>query len=392
MIRLTTSITEKLATLAFNYCDMKNFLDVIEEIIVNPLSFSIVKNFYDPVKSKSFIESYEKNLPPKENEAREKYVLGRMTQLKDEPLITQGGPGIKYGNIICWAVENDTTYGLIVIQGSKIPLKTIDLALVKFIAQCIAHIAASEKRRQWQITPEYILSTLLQDRVHSYSHLTSISGELKIKRHGEYKLVVIKFPPHKALHASPYIMNYIETELNNSWCTCNNKNLVVLMYREDITEPLAKLVKSFDSTLCIGSKFYDIMDTKHQYEYILSLLNFSKDSKAGIIYYDNYPEFTLLHKAKIPQEKAWLLCSEFYLKLLEYDQNSKTNYIQIIRALIQYNFNVTKASKSLGIHPNSITYRLGKLEERFGVDIRLRDSIYEFMFSENMMKYSGGKL
>ena len=329
MIGLTTEICKELTQMVFKGCEIKCFLDKAEEIIINPLAFS-------GIKSKSFAE------------------------------------GVGY-----------TTYRNLQIQGSKIPITTIDTDLINFIDKCILHIVSEKRRQQWYITSDDILDMLLQGDISSYSQLISFS---EVPQMGEYFLVVLKLQPNNTLKDSTHLRQYIRKNLPESWCSWNNLYFVILINAEHYNI-FTSIAKKLNYRICIGKKYHDIMETKHQYDCILYLPAFNKSSDTGIVHHKNYPESNLVFKAKIQPQQIKTLCSDSYLKLLESDREQGTQYVTTIRTLIDCNFNLAKTAKHLFIHINTLSYRLDKIEELIGVDIKMSNELYRFLFSDKIISY-----
>lgn len=56
---------------------------------------------------------------------------------------------------------------------------------------------------------------------------------------------------------------------------------------------------------------------------------------------------------------------------------------------IACHFNVSKTAQALFIHPNSVLYRLNKVETLLEVDIKDAGVLHSFLFSDRLFQYTG---
>lgn len=86
MVTMTPKIAERLVSLVFEGCRLQEFLDTVEDVIINPISFSTMKDSYYGLRSKSAVPADRLEQSPQLLEQREQYVMERMSQLRDDPI------------------------------------------------------------------------------------------------------------------------------------------------------------------------------------------------------------------------------------------------------------------------------------------------------------------
>ncbi len=397
MVTMTPKIAERLVSLVFEGCRLQEFLDTVEDVIINPISFSTMKDSYYGLRSKSAVPADRLEQSPQLLEQREQYVMERMSQLRDDPILTEGGPGIPRGHILCWAMESGVSYGLVCIERDKIPLEAIDLDLVRFISRCIAHLCAVEKQQIKTVSGDQILEMLLSGKINSPVGLSSAAGDMEFKQGLSYTLVAAKLPSGRAFQVGPYIRRHIHEYLQNCWCTWNNACFTALMTLEGrppkkngkLAGRLRELGGTFQCPICVGRPYGNILDTKINYEYLLALPSFQAATAPTLVFSADYPECPLVYRSGLDGRQLRELCSGWYLELIQYDLQNSTNLTGTIRTYITCHFNVSQTAQALFIHPNSVLYRLNKVEALLGVDIKDAGVLHSFLFSDRLFQYTG---
>ncbi len=80
----------------------------------------------------------------------------------------------------------------------------------------------------------------------------------------------------------------------------------------------------------------------------------------GIYRFFNYPDY------------GWTInqvLDEMTTKLDTLDQDKKRMFTRTLTCLVENNFNYTKTSEELYVHPNTVRYRIGQLEDLWGIDL-----------------------
>jgi len=73
-------------------------------------------------------------------------------------------------------------------------------------------------------------------------------------------------------------------------------------------------------------------------------------------------------------------------RIEEYDRGHSSHYLETLRIHLSSFGDPTRASALLGIHTNTLRYRLGRIRDLFGIDVGLEDErlalLIEFRLAE----------
>lgn len=396
MIYNSAQTIEKLSILAFDGCSIQEFLNAAEDILVNPLSFTPFKELNDSIYSKSFPRAdLEGQSTEQVFKKREDYVMMRMSQLGEEPIVTEGGPGVPRGHILCWAMEKGQSYGLVCVAKTKIPLELIDKGLVVYISRCLAHIYAMQQRNKVKITPDEALDRLLSGQISSRFQLASSMPGYDSKPNSPYSLAVFRFSPGRTMQIGPYLRNQFKESLQDCWCTWNGKYFAALidcsahdMERSGKTiDILRRMSSCFKCPVCISPPYANLIDTKSNYERMISLPVYNAAAEPGLFYLEDHPECSLIFESRLDSAAISNLTSGLYKKMKSCDEKTNSAYVETLKTYVNCGFNVSKAAEKLFIHSNSVLYRLNRMEELFGLDTNNADAIFAFMFSVRLENY-----
>ena len=83
------------------------------------------------------------------------------------------------------------------------------------------------------------------------------------------------------------------------------------------------------------------------------------------------------------------LCHPLLLQLLDYDQSHQASFLSTLYVFVLHNGNMTASAKSLGIHPNTLKYRIKKIEEITNRRFADHCIFIQLHFSFKILAYSG---
>jgi len=67
--------------------------------------------------------------------------------------------------------------------------------------------------------------------------------------------------------------------------------------------------------------------------------------------------------------------------LYEYDGRRDTTLVETLRAFLAHGFSVAATAEALIVHPNTISYRLRRIEEVLGVSCHDPEALLQFQFA-----------
>ncbi len=124
----------------------------------------------------------------------------------------------------------------------------------------------------------------------------------------------------------------------------------------------------------IGQVVEDIMDLKNVLTQATQALEIGQllHGPDSITHFNNLGVYRILFSC---QDKSELIqfCDELLGDLIKGDQLNNTELVKTLEILLQCNFNLKEASRTLFIHYNTLRYRVTRIQEIAKVDLRLSE-------------------
>jgi sugar diacid utilization regulator/GAF domain-containing protein len=99
--------------------------------------------------------------------------------------------------------------------------------------------------------------------------------------------------------------------------------------------------------------------------------------------------YRMLLQVKQPEELIGFMRSTL-APLYDYDQRRDTTLVETLRTFLRYGCNATTTAEKLIVHPNTVTYRLRRIEELLRVDCHDSKVLLEFQFAFVIEDVLGG--
>lgn len=103
-----------------------------------------------------------------------------------------------------------------------------------------------------------------------------------------------------------------------------------------------------------------------------------------------FGEAALIRAAQKALEEQGFIPEDFLdealLRMMREDQERKTHYLPSLDAYLSCGMDMKRAAQALGVHRNTLDYRLARISERFSLDLSDVSTGFELLFSLWMMK------
>ena len=397
MIKKSVKTIEKLSSLVFNGCNIQEFLDAAEDIIINPIWFAPLKEYNSNLWSKSYPKDilshdYYNQLFREDNS----YAMMIASQLGEEPMIaSEKAPELPFGHMMCWVKEKENTYGIILIANTKVPHNTIDKKLVLFISLCLAHICSRQQMNKISLSPDEILNRLLSGQINSYLELSAHLPGSTEKEDAKWRLVVFKFQSNRTMQIGQYIRKLFKESLPDSWCNWNDRHFIALVdcsihdfnRKGKAIKFLKKVSRHFGCPVCLSQSFIQLLKCRTYYERMISLPFFDRARDPEIIFFEDYPDFSLIYDSHYNAADLNLLAHSLYKNMVYHDTKNSTSYTETLNVYLNTGQNVKKAAERLCIHINTMQYRLNRMQELFDLDLSNEDISFAFLFAARLKRY-----
>lgn len=385
MIGINEQNMKLLLETMFSDASIEAFLNVCEGVIQSPLALTLLLD--DRVwRSKS-----SKVHATKEGDEHARYVMGRLTQLRDRCVTrTQGGPGIPNGNYLCWAIHGKVRYGLIVIpRQAEIEIED---DLIVFIGQCLGQICARQHVSRL-MTPDDLLDGLLKKRIESEAQLYAIPNIDKlIASLGERRIVILPIPRQDIQHTGSFISMHIHNHFEDVWCAWEDRGFLALIRHDkskdrSMEKKLGSLAQALNCPICLGGTVESLIELPRIFARVMSIPALRNAQPGELIRAELYPKATLVYESGLPIKALQALMLPLVGEIEAYDAQNHTEYLRTIYTYMNSRFNATVTAQKLFIHTNTVFYRLDRIQELWGVDVLDADILYNLMLTFRLRKY-----
>ncbi len=205
-------------------------------------------------------------------------------------------------------------------------------------------------------------------------NLESEVNHLKYRLPGAFYIIVC--PSSLPLAQSNHIC--LETMQTDPNCvaTYYNNNIVILIGKVtelDFSSRLAALqtyLKKFNLRLYISNSFDALTLVTIQSFYQQALLTVQCAEKNHdqntLVHYSSYSPQQLFNGVKNFFHPDTFVCQKIY-QLQEYDRENSTSYYKTLKIFLSSMKNYKETAKQLYVHPNTISYRVNRLNELFDI-------------------------
>lgn len=242
--------------------------------------------------------------------------------------------------------------------------------------------AQSEKQSYEYVIGEILNGNLKGDKLGR--RLLSVGIERKCPR----CLFVIEKNSGEKMYTG-YIRRSVESIIRRCRCAVYNERLLVLVELKGNgflkPEDRAKF-KNFlqeNDLSCGGStRFGTMNELPEAYSQALTAKNIGRQMKGrGPIYY--LWEYTTYQLCDMVSDKCDLMrfCNPLLIAIRAYDEANHTQFLNTLRVYLSEGRNNVRTAERMGVHRNTIDYRLGRLRELF--DLNTNDANMMFSFEQS---------
>ena len=149
---------------------------------------------------------------------------------------------------------------------------------------------------------------------------------------------------------------------------------------------LHHIAATYQCTLGISVGFDHILQCREQ---MLCLAEHPQmiRKQVGVFDYNLCKENLLLFSSRFEKERLLKLIGGKLQEIREYDQKNNTAYFDTIRAYLNCSYHIQRTAESLHTHKNTLLYRLTRIQEVFGIDLRNNQDIYAINLGLSTLHY-----
>ncbi|MCO1601362.1 PucR family transcriptional regulator [Desulfosporosinus nitroreducens] len=193
----------------------------------------------------------------------------------------------------------------------------------------------------------------------------------------------------------PYLRGKIENTLSNAKAIVYNQNIVVLAssesgrhFQEIELKTLKEFINANNIQAGISRPFSKLTDVREHYLESVEAIKLGSSIKSEQHFYE-YQDFIIfdLISNYAHGEKSKKLIHHSLIKLIEYDKENGTDYVQSFYTYISNFKNIKDSANILNIHRNTMFHRIEKIEKLLNVDLNDGDVFFQLYLSYKILEF-----
>lgn len=267
-----------------------------------------------------------------------------------------------------------------------------DKDLLLILARSIALAFSVEKASQ-NIRPMDLLDFLLSTPGITRERLAYFFPRSLLADGRQYRLyfAYLKDPKKRDILQAEMasVLGTVWTQLHETYllflCDCTDPR----KYDKDLAS-LRKLAAHWKICIVISAPFDDLTQCSACYEKMKGIPNrLLEDSLGKLQFFENYRDFNLYLRSGLSVEELLSYCHSSVLRMREYDHRNATHYYDTLYHYLDCNRNIAEVAGRLGIHYNTVQYRLSKMQELFSFDLSCSNTFFQIMLSYHLLAFVG---
>jgi sugar diacid utilization regulator len=219
---------------------------------------------------------------------------------------------------------------------------------------------------------EQFLIDLVEGRFPDADSIASNIEKLKLNRCDKCQIGLVHLNDAIAMTAQQFaVLDYLEMILPDSKCATIESYIVMGCFPksgeylpETLQEKLIGFLKA-NNCICILSPVIRRLEyAPVVFEHLKSVSKFIYAGRDGKNLY-HYHSFAEQHGIEVISQKIplYMTLHPLLQKLINYDSNNHTNYLETLKVFLRNNCNIARSSKILYMHRNSLQNRINRIEE-----------------------------
>lgn len=309
----------------------------------------------------------------------------------NEPIFIESKSG-GHAKSFCNVSIGSRYFGNLSIPYVEVPYRKVDDDLVATIAQMLSLACAIQGTYGYDCTAENLLRALLLGRI---TNRMQIAMQIQDKDfyHGKtWRLVCAAISDNVS---EAMLLSGLKRILPDQPAVATEEAVVVLadVSKKDfgsfVREKLTIYARKFDTPVLISGLFDDILACNATYSAMLSFPNMRHSGPAVLVDCDQHKEFSLFWLTGLGPEQLIEHCDPTAIAVSSYDKAQGTDYFLTLRTYIESGKNITETASVLSIHTNTVSYRIKRLHELFGIDLSDADTLFSIMLSFKLLDFIG---
>lgn len=207
----------------------------------------------------------------------------------------------------------------------------------------------------------------------SYRENVAALSALGNRYGGDYRIIYAEATSGNPLGTLPRVQKSINGSALDATSVLHGQGLVVLAYQimpgTATVDHVVKTLSRYQVAIAVSTQFDDIYDLADHLVQARSTLTAGRITDGSRQVFD-YEDVAPLQPFALCAEQTGMsvFVHPAVKQIIAYDKEHGTEWIETLEAYLHNRMNKTRTAEALGIHWNTLVYRLGRMEELFGID------------------------
>ena len=269
-----------------------------------------------------------------------------------------------------------------------------DIEIIEFIKSVLTlHFQKSKLRAMNQMSRSLFID-LLDGRIADNDTIETRCRRLNWILHGNYYILTIRSKVRSDEQALEQIGEMVQKIIMGSKYAIYRDVVVVLVTtkKRDFPEShriaITEVLKKHDLNAGVSNCYNSLKDTGGQFNMSMLAIEFGTKSAPGELLY-LYEDYLLYHILSLSADQIALesICPETLLKLIRHSNSSKEDLVNCLFEYLRNGKNLQKTATILGIHRNTLTYRIRKTADILEMDIDNEDIAFNLLLAIKITRY-----
>ena len=270
-----------------------------------------------------------------------------------------------------------------------------DLEVVELIKNVLELHFQKGKIRTLNQMNKSLFTDLLDGKITDNETVETRCRKFNWVLHGNYYVLIVKSNDRLDEGTLEHIGESVQKLITDSKYTIYREVVVVLATRKkrDFPRSNHETLIDFLKKNClyagISNCFHSLTDTSGQYNLALLASELGVKAEPGKLLY-LYEDYMLYHLLSVSSDQINLtsICPEALLSLIDNHGNSKEDYVNCLFEYLRNDRNLQKTANVLGIHRNTLTYRIKRITDILETDIEDEDVAFNLLLAMKIMRYA----
>lgn len=395
---INVKMEETLLPMIYAGSTLQEVVDALENLLDMPLRFSEAGNVGVALHSRRY---------PSEDTAKVYQILAKkniksgdwgkeqikwLEMMPDNPVIVEKSDNLNYRRLLCWVTLKGKCFGHITMLEQTNRLEDLDQETVKLMCRLVALSCLVNGIRGAGETADDIFFSILSGEIVTHTQLLFRTHGMDFPEAKAYRILL--FPEMKGKMAYG-LKNEIRDLFPGSYFTVYSDRCVVLLAFAEKAEGkkipawLYQIARKYSTRIIWGETFDNLLECAAQFRRLDACISKVKEEGAGVTEYDSFRDYGLFFETGLDDKGLLQFCCPAVQEMYRYDREKGTEYLDTLAHYIRADRNTAATGKSMNIHPNTVAYRISRMQELFDFDINESDTLYQLMLSLRLCRYAG---